>query len=887
MAGQPLPFARETTLHRYALASFGAAVSFVLLLLLSSDLLAQEVSQESAPIEQPTAAEITSFSGEIGPFLTMHCIKCHGPDKQLANLRLDGLDATSIDRRTAEKWHEILVRVSSGEMPPEEETRPSADAQAKVISWIGSYLRRADRVLKSTGGQTVMRRLNRAEYNLTIRDLMGVNFTPADDFPADSSAHGFDNIGAALSLSPLHLEKYLTAARMLVSEAIVTGDAPPRRTWHFEVDEAVNKQLWLKEKDADNRERNYALVEGANNKAEAGFVKLRTDGWDKKVGFRAFKFPHAGEYLVRVRAASRVPDYETTKQLVLAKKQQELDRDLEKAKSDAERAKVVDRWERYIWPGFRKHVETDSMYRYGPPRMKITTQEGVVLTEVDVDASEQEPRVYEFRFRIPQSSDGIKIANNYNIPSVLENFAIQGHDDFPRPELLVDWIELEGPYLDSWPPPSHQKILFDSPKRNDEPAYVREVLSRFASRAFRRRATEEEVAKLLSLYDQSRAKSESLEQAIQLPLVAVLTSPHFLFLVEKPSENPTSGKLDDFELASRLSYFLWSSMPDDTLFRLAATGELHQPEVLAREVQRMLADDKSKAFVKHFTGQWLSLRKVGTVVPDQSLYPWYDDHLERSMTGETEAFFAHVLSGEGRVTDFLSSDYLVLNERMARFYDIEGVRGDQFRRIEAPADAHRGGVLTQASILTITSNGTRTSPVVRGVWILEHLLGDPPPPPPPNVGDISPMVPGIDKATVRVRLEAHRKIESCAACHAKIDPLGFALENYNAIGQYREREGFGYKGRIDENDPKIDASGKLPDGREFQNLGELQKHLLDDEEKFLRCFVTKLATYALGRGIEFSDRELIEQLVSDLKKSDYKLQPLIVKLVESEAFRSR
>ncbi|ADB14763.1 Protein of unknown function DUF1588 [Pirellula staleyi DSM 6068] len=840
-----------------------------------------------AEIEQPSAAEIATFSAEIAPFLKTHCTKCHGPEKQLANLRLDGLDAATIDRRTAEKWHEILVRVSSGEMPPDDQPQPPAASQEKLISWIGSYLARADRVLQSTGGETVMRRLNRAEYNLTIRDLLGVNFTPADDFSADSSAHGFDNVGAALSLSPLHLEKYLSAARMLVSEAIVTGNAPPRKSWHFEVDEAANKQVWLKEKGDAGRERTYALVEAGNNQSANGMIRLRTDGWDKKVGFRAFKFPHPGEYLVRVRAAAKVPDHATTKQLALAKKQQELDRDLEKAKSDDERKRVHERWDRYIWPQFRQHVETDSMYHYGPPRMKMTTQEGVVLAEVDVDAKLEEPRVYEFRFRIPQASDGIKICNNYNIPSVLENFAIQGHDDFPRPELFIDWIELEGPVVDSWPPPSHQKILFDSPNRSDEAKYVREVLSRFASRAFRRRVTEDELVKLIALYDKVRPQKDSLEEAIQLPLVAVLTSPHFLFLVENPEKNEGSRELSDFELASRLSYFLWSTMPDERLFRLAASGEIRKPQVLASEVTRMLADEKSQAFVKHFTGQWLSLRKVGTVVPDQSLYPWYDEHLERSMIGETEAFFAHVLRGEGRVTDFLASDYLVINERMARFYNIPDVRGDQFRRIDAPAAAHRGGVLTQASILTITSNGTRTSPVVRGVWILEHLLGDPPPPPPPNVGDIAPKVPGIDKATVRVRLEAHRKIESCAACHAKIDPLGFALENYNAIGQYREREGFGYKGRIDENDPKIDASGKLPDGRAFADLAELQQILREDEAKFLKCFVTKLSTYALGRGIEFSDRALIEQLASELKKNDGKLPSLIIALVQSEAFRSR
>ena len=330
-------------------------------------------------------------------------------------------------------------------------------------------------------------------------------------------------------------------------------------------------------------------------------------------------------------------------------------------------------------------------------------------------------------------------------------------------------------------------------------------------------------------------------------------------------------------------------MPDETLFELARRGELSSEATLRKQVDRMLRDPRSRRFVRNFTGQWFALRDVGTVVPDQSLYPHHDDHLQKSIVGETEAFFGYLLDKDLSALNLLDSDFALLNGRMARFYGIPGVIGDDFRPVPVRPEHHRGGLLTHASMLTLTSNGTRTSPVIRGVWLLENVLGTPPPPPPPDAGDIQPKVPGINKATVRVRLEHHRKIPQCAACHAKIDPLGFALENFNAVGQWRDQEGFGYKGRVSDADPEVDASGELPDGRRFTDFEEFKTILLSEPytEQFCRCLTEKLMTYAIGRGVGFTDRPIIDELSRSMPANDYSLRDLIVGIVLSEPFLTK
>ena len=346
-------------------------------------------------------------------------------------------------------------------------------------------------------------------------------------------------------------------------------------------------------------------------------------------------------------------------------------------------------------------------------------------------------------------------------------------------------------------------------------------------------------------------------------------------------------RLNNFELASRLSYFLWSTMPDDELFELAESGRLKDPAVIAQQVDRMLKDARSAAFVENFAGQWLSLREVGANPPASDLYPRYDRHLEVSIVGESKSFFAEILNDDLDLMNFVKSDFVVINERLARYYGIPGVKGDHFRRVAVPAGVHRGGIVTQASVLSVTSNGTRTSPVKRGTWVMKNLLGIDPGLPVANAGDIAPKVPGLDKATVRQRLEIHRSLPQCARCHNKIDPLGFALENFNAAGDWRDKEGFGYKGRIGQNDPDIDASAKMIDGTEFVGVEGLQKVLLEKEELFLKCLSGKLFTFALGRELGVADQLHVHAAVQHVSRNQRTLRTLIKSVATSEPFLSK
>ena len=755
-----------------------------------------------------------AFEKHVRPFLRKHCISCHGPEKQKSELRLDRLGPDLAARHRAEVWTEVLDKLNMGEMPPKKQPRPDRADVARVTAWITGELRRAEASAHGSGGRVVLRRLNRAEYTNTIRDLIGVPFQATDEFPQDAAAHGFDNIGSVLTVSPLHLEKYMRAARKIIDKAIVTGERPKPYLWHFE----GSKKGWKKTK------RGNVVVNG-NDGIRNGRRVIRYTGGNNGINLTFYSRLEKGEYRIKVKAGSRVP------------------------------------------PG----------HGYGPPRLKIT-QRGSILLETDVTAPEDKPDTFEVRFKPILPRLMIQIRNGYSIPHTRQNAPKVKKPDYPQPELVIEEYEIEGPMADEWPPASHKRILFPSMNSGNEPLYAREILERFMPRAFRRPVKPGEVEAMIGLFRKARKSAPSFEEAIKIPLIAVLTSPHFLYLVEGQS-------ISDHALASRLSYFLWSTLPDPELLRLAASGKLRNGEVLDAQVDRLLKDPKSRAFVANFAGQWLRLRDVGRVVPDMEIYYRYDEHLEQSMVRESEAFFSEILHHDLSVMKFIDSDFAMLNERMARFYGIKGVKGDHFRRVALDRSARRGGVLSQASMLTITSDGVRSSPVRRGVWILENLLDDPPAPPPPNAGDLTPTAAGEKSATIRERLRKHREIETCAACHAKIDPLGFGLENYDGIGLWRDKEATGRWGRTRPNDPVIDATGRLPDGRSFNGPQELKALLLKEEDRFLGCLVEKLFTYALGRGVGFSDRKALAELQPALKSDG--LRGLIKAIVRSRPFQTK
>jgi mono/diheme cytochrome c family protein len=827
------------------------------------------------PGSLPDAAE---FGQLVQPFLKDHCVKCHGPDKQKGKLRLDTLAADFSDPLVAEKWKEVVNSVNGHEMPPEEEPAPDPVAAGRFAAWLEAGLAHAELTNRST--RVVLRRMNRAEYDNTIRDLVGVDFRPSEKFPEDPPAGGFDNIGQALTMSPLQVELYYAAARQILDRALVDGPRPAVIQWRFEPEEnSLGADRLRVKRDGQN-----ILLNDGNNTTENGFTVIQRNSWDKDVGFRDFSVPQEGEYVVRFRAAGRVPDRRAVVEaarVFLTKR-----RDEEAAKNPARREDHDKELERSL-----EHFSTHRMYHYGPPRVKLTQHLGgtpIVIGEMDISAPEDQPVIYEVRAHFNTEKAGLGFSYAYDIPSVLENFWMQGQDGFARPELLIDWIELEGPLHASWPPPSHQQVLFDSPHRDkDEVAYATEVLTRFMTRAYRRPVQAGEVESKLALFQKLRPGKPGFVDAIKVPLAAVLASPHFLYLVESETGPAAPRALTPYELASRLSYFLWSSLPDAELMRLAQSGEVTQPAILRGQVNRLLADDRSSALVKNFAGQWLGLRKVGSNPPSQTLYPEYDRHLELSIVRETEGFFDEILRHDLDARNLIRSDFVTINERLARFYGLDGVKGDAIRRVNVPPEFPRGGLVTQASMHSITSNGTRTSPVVRGVWVLKTLLGSDPGLPVANVGEIQPKVPGIDKATVRQRLAIHRELASCARCHDKIDPLGLALENFDAAGQWRDREGHGYQGRIERDDPLIDASAKMPDGTEFTGVRGLQDQLMKKEDLFLNSLATQLTTYALGRELGFSDRATVRGFVQQMKRERNTLRSLIIAIVTSPTFTTR
>lgn len=834
-----------------------------------------EIQAQEQRAWQPDAV---GYQKVVVPFFRSYCNPCHTGEKPKADFALDKrLPNDFFDPAARNNWAEIVNVLNSHEMPPAKSIQPPASDTTKVVEWITAQTVKAE--LERRERSVVLRRLNRDEYRNTIRDLVGLDFD-ISAFPQDPPAGGFDNNGGALTISPLHLETYLNAARQILDRALVEGSQPEKIRWKFapRVGPIDRTRLRLDAK-------NNAIVNGGNNRQEGDFVVIHRNEWDKVIGARDFAVPHPGMYSIRVSAAGRIPTREETiksAEAMLAWRRDDQDSKNPRGKQWTQRQYEYD----------LEHFRTNPMYNYGPPRIKLILQLGSqprTIAEFDVDALAGKPEIYEFSARFTTERAGVGLEYAYSIPPVLENFWMQRNDRFARPELMIDWFEIEGPMFDSWPPTSHQKVLFRSDLQKSAPhRYVHEVLTKFMRQAYRRPVSKTEVDAKLKLFEAAQKDGLSFVEAVKRPLIAILTSPNFLFLVEpaaNEASNPTT--LSDHALAARLSYFLWSTTPDETLQKLADAGQLHSRESRLKQVDRMLMDPRTEAFVKNFAGQWLGLREVGTNPPAADLFPQYDRHLETSIVRESEAFFQEVLKQNLDVRNLVKSDFVVINERLGRFYDIPAVVGDHFRRVTVPAGINRGGIVTQASILTITSNGTRTSPVKRGTWVMKTLLGIDPGLPVANAGEIAPKVPGIDRATVRKRLEIHRELEQCARCHNKIDPLGFALENYNAAGEWRDFEGFGYKGRVQDGDPQIDASSQMIDGKRINGVHGLQQAILDKENLFLGCLASKLLTYALGRELGLADQPTIQAAVVHMQKNGRTLKSVIQFIATSESFETK
>jgi mono/diheme cytochrome c family protein len=775
----------------------------------------------------------------VKSFFDQHCTNCHGEKKQKGDLRVDDLKVQLDSPKIMAHWEEIMNRINSGDMPPEDEPRPKPEEVAKVADWIADQLHEAETARQSSAGERVaIHKLSREEYANTIRDLLGVNYDVKSPtgLPEDPDWKGFERIGSVLTLAPAHVEKYLAAAEAILDEALSLRPEPKRAVIRWEAWDMRWKGF----------KEEYEL-RGIADQVRIEIVpnNYTTDTWNLEV-------MTTGEYLLRMKLSGLRPE------------------------------------------GGRA------------PRLKVyMSSVDKTLLEQDVDAPEDKPTTVEARVHLTAGKYPIRIINSVpgpnpegrrsrhsGTPNAFTNTRSRvpwqiklTDDDFKpiQPTLIIDSVEWDGPLVDSWPTTAHQRVFAAKDGAVKDANHAREIVARFAEHAWRRPVQEAEIAHLMKPFEQSQKLGETFEMSVRGSLVAVLCSKSFLYLSEGDSRKARS-QLSDWELASRLSYFLWSTMPDDTLLALARSGTLHEPATLRLQVQRMLKDKRAAEFARSFPRQWLQLRKVGMFPPDKELYPEYDENLEQSMVAETLGFFSEVLKHNGSLREFLDSDWTVINECLAMHYGIPGVRGDQLQRVKLKPADHRGGLLTQASILSLTSDGTRHRPVHRGVWMLESIIGKPPPPPPANVPALETPAANAKKTSVREKLEQHRADPNCTACHNKIDPLGIAFDNYDAIGRWRTvetiKDGTGAN-------PTLDASGKLPDGREFKNSEGLRGILVSDADKFAFAFTEKLATYALRRGITFTDREALKQIADESKKHGYQLASLIEALVTHPMFLKR
>ena len=776
----------------------------------------------------------------VQPFLKENCFKCHGPKKSKGDLRLDTL-ATWSNAERSERFlllHDVLTE---GEMPPEDEPRPSKEGIDSVLKWVEEQLVEME---KGKPRMTV-RRLNRTEYDNTIRDLFGTDLKPARVFPEDDSAHGFDNVGSALTVSPLLLEKYLNAAQFVTARTI-----------------------YLERPETEKHHWKGAELPGINEKhlKAAGRMPPKDTGIFFQLGPRPNNIQNTSAFKIGRYRGNVYPTPQVPGKYVFRFKAHFIGTGLTPEL----------RWKIYY---SLPHLENfpkgdmDAIVKF--------SKNGGMFDRVYVGRQAKE---YEVSVRAEPGE-----VFTFNFENAPPNVAVQRvGKKYPGPGLIVDWMEWEGPVFEQWPPPSHQRIFFKGSEAAKDRGYAKAILARFAPKAFRRPIQEKELNDLLRIFDLRLADGEPFERAIAAAIELALSSPSFLYLTE-PSDTPEKPRaLTDYELASRLSYFLWSSMPDDELFELASQGKLKgNPQVLEAQVRHMLRDPKAAAFTTNFVGQWLGLRKLKDVAVEQKLYPRYSDYLKGLLVRETELFFEEILKHDLSVLNFIDSDFMMVNDRLAFHYGIKGIKGPQFRRVPVPNDGARGGLTGQASILTLTTCGTRTSPVMRGVWTLEKLLGHEPPPPPKEVPALTPDTRGV--TTIRDRLAKHREDPSCARCHDKIDPYGLALENYNVIGQWRAEYGkWGSWRRPPYRKGKpVDSQVTLPDGQKITSPVELRASLMKNKDRFCHSLVEKLFTYALGRGLSFGDRQTIESLSHELKNKGYKLGDLIVGIVKSEPFQSK
>jgi hypothetical protein len=842
-------------------------------------------------------------------FLEKHCFECHDAEVKKGGLDLTALKYDFANSTNFSTWVLVHDRVSRGEMPPKKKARPPAEELQAFTNLLASSLVSAEQARIAKEGRATQRRLNRYEYENALRDLLHAPWLQVrDSLPEDGEAFRFNKVGDALDISHVQMARYLSAADYALRQAMAQyAEQPPLKVQRY----------YARDQRSYTGPMKFTVFNTAPERAT--FPVLAFEGQPE---VRAGKAPiTVGETNAELRELEGVG--------VVASAYEPIE-----PKFNQFRAPVAGRYKLrlnaysvWVGPGqsnkwFIPDLDNISRGRRDEP-VTITAEIPPRLLRKlgDFDVT-PEPAVHELDVWLLAGEmirpDAGRLFRSRPGASRWQNPLAEKDG---QPGVVFRWLEVEGPIYDQWPPAGH-KLLFgdltvitrkanaqDNPsetnrfgQRRFRPPPGIEVVSQkpmadaerllreFMQRAYRRPTKEAELKRFLPVVRTALKKGNNFTDAMIAGYTAVLCSPEFICLKEKP------GRLDDYALASRLSFFLWNSAPDDELRAVAARGQLHQPEVLRAQTERLLAHTKSRQFVDAFLDYWLDLRKMLATAPDANLYGDYylDDLLTESAQAETQSFFAELLRNDLPVRNLVASDFAMLNERLAAHYGLPAVQGVALRRTPLPKDCPRGGLMTQAAVLKVTANGTTTSPVLRGAWIMERILGQKPPPPPPSVPAIEPDIRGA--VTIRQQLDKHRTLDTCAACHAKIDPAGFALENFDVMGGWRDRYRSESGGELAQGVAKsgqkfafhyalpVDASGQLPDGRKFRDIREFRQLLLADEEQLARNLTQQLIVYATGAPIRFSDRPAIGKILANSRAGGYGVRKLMHEIVQSELF---
>lgn len=799
------------------------------------------------PLVSPGAASTasTSTAAPYRAVLNQYCVVCHNEQLHTAGLVLSKLDVANVPEG-AETWEKVIGKLRTGAMPPVGMPRPDKATYDGLAAYLETALDQAA-VAKPNPGRVAVHRLNRAEYTNALRDLLAVDVDVESLLPVDDSGYGFDNIANVLSVSPMLLVRYMSAAGKVTRLAIGDPNVLPNL-------ETYDLPYLLPQDERMSEDLPFG---------SRGGVAIRHN------------FPLDGEYLIKIRLQRAGIEHD--RQIIGLSEPHQLD-----VRVDGERIKL------FTVGGQPNHTEksqpsaTDSQKKAFGYDFRTDSSDANLEVRFAAKAGE---RVVDVNF-VNDSWEREGVLDSPLAEFRLLDKSSEGRSDSPGTEEdspAVAQVSISGPYNPKGlsETSSRRKIFICRPANSaDELACANKILSALARSAYRRPVAASDLQPLLNLYKVGR-KDGDFEAGIAMALQRILVSPEFLFRMERDAASVVPGtayRVSDIELASRLSFLLWSSIPDNQLLNLAAAGKLKDPAVLERQVRRMLADPRSNALVTNFFGQWLYLRNMPGVHPDQDAFPEFDESLRAAFEQETQLFLESNLREDRSVLDLLNADYTFVNERLARFYGIPDVYGSHFRRVSLSGHEERRGLLGQGSILTVTSYANRTSPTIRGKWLLTNVLGTPPPPPPPDVPSLKETPPNGKVLTMRERMEQHRSNAACAVCHAQMDPLGFALENFDGVGEWRATSEAG---------SPVDASGVLPNGLKFNGPAELRNVLLSHPEQFAKTVTERMLTYALGRGVEYYDQPAIRKITREAAPNNYQWSSIILGIVNSVPFQMR